>query len=68
MTGDEQGQEAAIKENVQQEGLRLAFRQGELVPWKGIMFRVSLVETESLTLIPVRMTASREKELHHARR
>ena len=59
--------EAVLRQYREQHGLKLAFRPGEMFPWKGINFRVSKVEVDSLTLIPVSMTSRRAKEKHHAR-
>jgi hypothetical protein len=51
-----------LRQYREQHGLKLAFRPGEIFPWKGINFRVSEVQADSLTLVPVSMTSRRAKE------
>lgn len=52
------------REKVREQGLRLAFRAGEMIPLKGIWFQVSVVEAAKLTLTPQSMTKARAKEVH----
>lgn len=53
---------------VMEKGLKLAFRPGEMVPMKGIWFKVSEVGVDVLTLRPVSMTKNRAKEIKNADR
>jgi hypothetical protein len=47
-------------------GLERAFSEGELIPLKGIFFRVEKVENSQLILVPKTMTAARRKEIENA--
>lgn len=49
------------------EGLQLAFEVGHQIPWRGIWFRINKVRSDSIELVPIRMTAQREKQIAHAK-
>jgi hypothetical protein len=59
---------AAVPVEVQKppapQGLQLMrFTQGETLPWKGIMFRLAVIEPNRLIIEPVGMTAARAKAM-----
>jgi hypothetical protein len=45
----------------EQPGLRLKFKEGEKMPWKGIWFTVSKVEFNRIELTPESVTWKRQK-------
>lgn len=53
---------SGYKKAVEDKGLTLAFRPGEMIPWKKIWFRVESVEKDRITLIPMHTTAGFAKE------
>ena len=48
-------------------GLDIKYKIGESFPWKGIMFVVSKVTHDTITLSPVKMTGKFEQKLKQAR-
>lgn len=50
-----------VRKLVHDDGLKLAFRIGERLPWKGIEFKVAEVEPDRLTLIPIDTTSGFKK-------
>ena len=49
------------------EGLRKKFVVGEQIPWKGIWFAVTKVDSELIEIAPIRTTWQKEKQVKKSR-